>query len=127
MVDNIHLQGLMISAKKQELRGAHSSLQPSTKWVAKRKNRTIVEVAKAMMHDHSLPMFLWEEASKTNVYVQNRRPHKILKNMTSEEAFTRVNLEVGHLHIFGSLVYIHFPKAKRTKLEPSVKKGTSVG
>ena len=54
-------------------------------------------------------------------------PHKILKNMTLEEAFTRVKPEVGHLRIFGCLVYIHVPKDKRTKIGPSSKKGTFVG
>ena len=47
--------------------------------------------------------------------------------MTPEEAFTGVKPKVGHLRIFGCLVYIHVPKDKRTKLEPSGKKGTFVG
>ena len=80
-----------------------------------------------MIHDQSLPMFLWAEASRTAVYVQNRCPHKIVKNMTLEEAFTRVKPEMGHLRIFGCPVYIHLPKEKRPKLEPSGKKGTFVG
>ena len=75
-----------------------------------------MEAAKAMIHDQSLLMFLWVEASRTVVYVQNKCPHKILKNMTLKEAFTRVNPEVGHLHIFGFLVYIHVSKDKRKKL-----------
>jgi hypothetical protein len=40
----------------------------------------------------------------TAVYVQNKSPHKTLRNMTPEEAFTRVKLEVGHLGYLG--VYI---------------------
>ena len=47
--------------------------------------------------------------------------------MTREEAFTEVKLEVGHLRIFGFPVYIHVPKDKRMKLEPSGKKGIFVG
>jgi len=35
-----------------------------------------------------------------------------------------VKPEVSHLRIFGCLVYIHLPKEKRRKLEPSWKKGT---
>jgi hypothetical protein len=46
-------------------------------------------------------MFLWAEASMTAVYVQNRSPHKTLRNMTPEEAFTGVKPEVGHFRIFG--------------------------
>ena len=72
-------------------------------------------------------MFLWAEASRTAVYVQNRCPHNIVKNMTPEEAFTGVKPEVGPLRIFGFPVYIHVPKEKRTKLEPSGKKGTFLG
>jgi hypothetical protein len=71
-------------------------------------------------------MFLWVEAFMTVVYVQNRSPHKNLRNMTPEEAFTKVKPEVGHFIIFGCPVYIHVPKEKRTKLDPSGRKGTFV-
>jgi hypothetical protein len=47
--------------------------------------------------------------------------------MILEEAFTKVKPEVGHLRIFGCSVYIHVPKEKRTKLDPSRRKGTFVG
>jgi hypothetical protein len=40
---------------------------------------------------------------------------------------TEIKPSVDHLRIFGSPVYIHIPKEKRTKLEPSRKKGTFVG
>jgi hypothetical protein len=80
-----------------------------------------------MIHDQNLPMILWAEASMTVVYVQNRSPHQILKNMTTKEAFTEVKPEVGHFRIFGCPVYIHVPKEKRTKLDPSGRKSTFVG
>jgi hypothetical protein len=54
-------------------------------------------------------------------------PHKILGNKTPEEIITEKKPEVIHLRMFGCLVYIHVPKEKRTKLEPSRKKGTFVG
>ena len=63
-------------------------------------------------------MNLWAEASMTVVYVQNRSAHQILKNMTPEEAFIRVKLEVGHFRIFGCPLYFNVPKEKRTKLDP---------
>ena len=100
---------------------------PQQNGVAERKNRTIAEATKAMIHDQNLPMILWAEASMTAVYVQNRSPHKILKNMTLEEAFTEVKPEVGHFRIFGCPVYIHVPKEKRTKLDPSCRNSTFVG
>jgi transposase InsO family protein len=49
---------------------------PQQNGVAERKNRTIIEATKAMIHDQSLPMIIWVEASMTTVYVQNKSPHQ---------------------------------------------------
>jgi transposase InsO family protein len=85
---------------------------PQQNGVANRKNRTIIKETKAMIHDQNLPMIMWEEESMTTMYVQNRSPHQILKNMTLDESFTRVKLEVGHFKIFGCPVYFHIPKRR---------------
>ena len=82
-----------------------------------------MEAVKAMIHDQDLPIHLWAEASMTVVYVQNISPHKVLGNKTLEEMFTGENPEVIHLRIFGFPVYVHVPKEKRLKLDPSGKKG----
>jgi hypothetical protein len=44
-----------------------------------------------------------------------------------EEMFTEKKLEVSHLKIFGCPMFIHIPKEKRNKLDPSGKKGIFVG
>jgi hypothetical protein len=103
------------------------SYNPQQNGVVERKRRTIIEATKAMIHDPSLRMTLWAEACMTAVYVQNISPHHILKNITPEEAFTGVKPEIGHFIIFGYPVYFHVPKEKRSKLEPSGRKGTFVG
>jgi hypothetical protein len=100
---------------------------PQQNGVIERKNRTICEAAKAVMFDQDLPKTLWAEATSTVVYIQNRCPHVILKDKTPEEVFSGIKPEVGHLRIFGCPVYIHVPKEKRTKMEPSGKKGVFVG
>jgi hypothetical protein len=74
--------------------------------VAKRKNRTIMEAVKAMIHDQDLLMHMWEEVVKTAVYVQNISPHRVLRNKTPEEMFTCEKPEVNHMRIFGCLVEI---------------------
>ena len=71
--------------------------------------------------------YLWEETTRTTIYVHNRISHSTLGNKTPEDMFTGENLEVSHLKIFGSLVYIHIPKEKRSKLDPLGKKGLFVG
>jgi hypothetical protein len=42
-----------------------------------------------------------------------------LEDKTPVEAFIGVRPKIENLRIFGCLVYIHVPKEKRTKLEPS--------
>jgi transposase InsO family protein len=101
--------------------------KPQQNGIAKRKNRTICEAAKAMMFDQDLPNSLWAEATSTVIYIQNMCPHAILEDKTLEEVFSGTKTEVGHLRIFGCPVYIHVRKEKRTKMEPSGKKGIFVG
>ena len=69
MEENTPPRTSMIYTRKQELREYIVPYNPQQNRVAKRKNRTVIEAAKAMIHDHSLPMFLWEEAFSTVVYV----------------------------------------------------------
>ena len=95
--------------------------------VAERKNRTIMEVARETLHDQDLPMHLWEEATRTTMYVQNHTPHRVLKNKNLEKVFSVKKPEASHLIIFGYPVYIHTSKEKRTKLDPLGKKGIFVG
>ena len=72
-------------------------------------------------------MHLWGEAARTNVNVWNISPHKVLQNKTLEEVFSGEVPDVSHLRIFGCPVYMHIPKDKRKKLDPSGKKGIFVG
>ena len=104
-----------------------TSYNPQQNGVAERKNRTIMEAVKTMIHDQDLPMCLWAEAAMAVVYVQNRLSHSALGFKTLEEMFTGKKLEVSHLKIFGFPVFIHILKEKRNKLEPSRNKGIFVG
>jgi hypothetical protein len=100
---------------------------PQQNGVAERKNRSIEEMVKALLNDQGLSMFLWGEATMMAIYVQNRSPQRILKDMTPEEAFSGKKPNVENIRIFGCPVYYDIPKDKRNKLEPSGKKGIFVG
>ena len=100
---------------------------PEQNGVAERKNRTIVEVARAMLCDQGLPKFLWGESSNTALYVQNRCLHSTLDSKTPEEVFSGKKPDVSHFRVFGCPVYFHVPKEKRSKLISSGQKGTFVG
>ena len=42
---------------------------PQHNGVWERKNRTVCEAAKAMLHDQDLSTYLWEEATNTIAYI----------------------------------------------------------
>jgi transposase InsO family protein len=91
---------------------------PQQNGVAERKNRTIMEAVKTMIHDQDLPMCLWAEAAMAVVYVQNRLSHSALGFKTPEEMFTEKKPEVSHLKIFGVQCLSIYRKRKETSWNP---------
>jgi hypothetical protein len=95
--------------------------------VSKRNNIAIVGETRAMLHDQDLPMFLWEEACNTKIYLHKRSPHKVFGKMALEEEFIGHKPEIGHIHVFRGLVYYHVLAERRMKLELTAEKGIFVG
>ena len=100
---------------------------PQQNGVAEWKNRTMVGAANAILFDEGLLLFLWAEAYKTVVYIQNRCPHTTLGRKTPEEVFTSTRRYVSHIRIFGSVCYCHVHVDNRKKLDSSGEKGLLVG
>ena len=119
--------GVKSSLSAQEVgikRELSTPYNPQQNGIAERKNQTIMEAVKAMIHDQDLPMHLWAEPARTVVYVQNRSPHKVqLGTKLPKEMFSGEKPEVIRLKIFDCPVYIHVPKDKRSKLDPLGRKG----
>jgi hypothetical protein len=61
------------------------------------------------------------------LYVHNKLSHSALGFKTPEEMFSGKKPKVSHLKIFGYPVFLHIPKEKSTKMDPSGKKGIFVG
>ena len=80
-----------------------------------------------MLHDRSLPFFLWEEACSAIFYLQKGSTHHLVGNKTPKESFTSKNFEVSHFRIFGCSTYSRVPFEKRTKFEPTTERGIFVG
>ncbi|KAK9739542.1 hypothetical protein QE152_g8967 [Popillia japonica] len=64
----------------------------------------------------------WAEAMATAVYLKNRSPTKVVKNMTPEECWTGKKPSLQHLKVFGCEAMVHIPKQKRLKLSPKSEK-----
>ena len=86
--------------------------------VSKRKIHTIVERARTMLLEASLPERFWADAIATAVYFLNRSPTKALTGMTRFQAWFRRQPNLAHLRRFGCDDYLHVPNAQRTKLKP---------
>jgi hypothetical protein len=61
------------------------------------------------------------------IYVQSRSPHQILKNITLEEAFTKVKPMIGHFRIFGCPVYFSCTQREEIQARPFREKGYIFG
>ncbi len=103
------------------------SYSPQQNGVVERKNKHIVEVARAMLNEKNLPNYFWAEAVETTVYIMNRTPIAVVHGMTPEEKFTSKKPDVSHLRVFGCITYVHVPDEKRSKLDPKAKKCIFIG
>ena len=57
---------------------------PDQNGVAKRKNRTLLDMVRSMLNNSKLPRFLWTKALKTTVYILNQVPTKAVPKMPFE-------------------------------------------
>nr|GEV85960.1 hypothetical protein [Tanacetum cinerariifolium] len=96
-----------VTIKKEGIHHQMSVAQtPKQNGVVKRRNRTLVEVARTMLSVAKVPLFFWAEAIATACFTQNRSlvipqhektPYHIINDRKSSVKF---------FHIFGSLCYI---------------------
>ena len=100
---------------------------PAQNGVAERMNRTVMESARAMMSHSNLPNQFWVEAVNTSVYIRNRCPTSALDGVTPYECLFKQKPDVGNLHVFGCVSYVHIPDGQRTKLEGKSRKSIFVG
>ena len=91
--------------------------------MVERKYWSIVEAARAMLEEKSLPKFYWAEAVRTAVYIQNRIGDKV----SAHELYFGTKPNLRHFRVFGSIAYMHVPKEKWRKLDTEAEKCILVG
>jgi len=92
---------------------------PQQNGVAERKNRHLLEVARALLFSSKVPNYLWGEAVLTAAYLINRMSSKVLNFQTGVS--TGLTLK-----IFGCTAFVHEHK-NVGKLEPRAIKCVFVG
>lgn len=100
---------------------------PQQNGVAERANRTIVEMARSMLHAQNLGLDLWAEAVVTAVYTRNRCPTSAVQNMTPEQAWSGRPPRVEHMRTFGCIAFAKVPDSQRTKLDAKATKCVFLG
>ncbi|KAK2383145.1 putative mitochondrial protein [Trifolium repens] len=112
----------------EEIKHEYSSpITPQQNGIVERKNRTIQESARFMLHAKNIPYHFWAEAMNTACYVHNRVTLRKGTTSTLYELWKNRKPTVKHFHIFGSKCYILADREPRRKLDPKSDEGIYLG
>jgi hypothetical protein len=106
MVENLKMILLNPFVKLMDLFMNFPHLSPQQNGVVERKNRSLQEMARTMMHETNLAKYLWAEAVNTACYVQNRIFIRPILNKTAYELFKGRKPNISYFHQFGCTCYI---------------------
>lgn len=99
---------------------------PQQNGCAERKNRYLVEMARSMLVDSSLPNKYWGEAIVTANHMQNKLP-VTGREVTPYETWNERKPNLSYIKRFGCKAYATIPAERRQKLDDKAKELTFVG
>jgi hypothetical protein len=73
--------------------------------VVERRNRTVMDMSKALLKSMMVPGEFWGEAIRHFVYLLNRLPTKMMGDTTPYEAWNGRKPSLGHLKMFGCIAH----------------------
>lgn len=76
-----------------------------------------MNMVRCMLSERKIPKPFWAEAVNWAVYILNRSPTLVVKNITPEEAWSGLKPSVQKFRVFGCISHVHVPDVKRTKLD----------
>ena len=98
---------------------------PQHNGVAERRNRTILERVRALLHSTGLPRTLWGEAARHVVWLMNRTSTKAVKGMTPYEATFGTRPDLSEVREWGERVWVRVEGGN--KLGKRVREGRWMG
>ncbi|GJR15298.1 retrovirus-related pol polyprotein from transposon TNT 1-94, partial [Tanacetum coccineum] len=78
---------------------------PQKNSVVERRNRMLIEAARALLIYAKAPLFLWAEVVATACYTQNRSVIRLRHNKTPYELLHDKFPDLSFFHVFGALCY----------------------
>lgn len=102
---------------------------PQQNGKSERENRTIVEMARSLMHarDNIIPQGLWAELINTATYILNRTAPTCVEGKSPFELWHKKKPRIRHLRVIGSICYPHIPNKCRRKMDKKANKGILIG
>jgi transposase InsO family protein len=79
---------------------------PQQNGVMKRKNRTLIEMARTMLNEHRTPMHFWADAISIVCYISNRIFLRSILHLSSSELHFGPKPSVYHLRHFGCKCFV---------------------
>ncbi|CAM8981771.1 unnamed protein product [Rhodiola kirilowii] len=104
-----------------------SAITPQQNGVVERKNHTIQEMARVMLHAKKILLKFWSEAMNTTCHIINRVTIRTGTEKTCYELWKGKKPTVKYFHIFGSVCYILNDREYRHKLDPKIDEGFFLG
>lgn len=80
-----------------------------------RKHRHILNVARALLFQSSLPVKFWGEAIMTATYLINRTPSAVMNHRSPYELLYKEKPSYSQLRVFGSICFVHHRSRDKDK------------
>ena len=100
---------------------------PQQNGIAERKNQTIDEMARSMLNDEKLPNDYWAKAMAIAVHMLNISPTKVMRKITTYEAWFYRAPNVSHLKVFGCIAYGLIDESDQGRMDKKSEKCIFIG
>ena len=96
------------------IRDSGNAHSPELDGISERKNRTVIELIRAMLEDAGMELSMWPLVLNAVEYILNRVHTKgNVSGITPYEALYGKKPDLSNLRVFGNVVLMHLPKEAR--------------